>query len=224
METTLVVLRFVHIAAGMLALGAGAVPLASRKGNPSHRRWGKIYMGAMGVVLLTALLLSLFKSIPFLLLISVFSTYLLLSGYRSLHTKDPSRPVGLFDIALVGSALTGGVGLAGYSAYTAVQGSTFGIAGMVFGGIGILLALADIRRLRSRTKRSPLWLYAHISRMTGAYISTVTAFLVVNVQFLPGWLLWLLPTVVGTLAITRWRAHYGKKPDLLESQYKTDTP
>ena len=38
----------------------------------------------------------------------------------------------------------------------------------------------------------------HISRMMGSYIAAVTAFLVVNLQFEPAWVLWLLPTALLT--------------------------
>jgi hypothetical protein len=34
--------------------------------------------------------------------------------------------------------------------------------------------------------------------MTGAFVSTVTAFIVVNIQMEPGWVLWLLPTAILT--------------------------
>jgi hypothetical protein len=34
--------------------------------------------------------------------------------------------------------------------------------------------------------------------MGGSYISAVTAFVVVNFQFQPGFVLWLLPTAIGS--------------------------
>ncbi len=211
METMISVLRITHIAAGALALVAGVIPLVGSKGNRTHRRWGKVYMGAMGIVLLTALLLSLFKSIPFLLLVAVFSSYLLLSGYRSLRTRVPSAQIGLPDLLLVGTGIAGGCLMAGYGVYTIARGNSFGVVALVFGTICTLLASLDIKRLRTRHPVKLAWLHAHLSRMTGAYISTVTAFLVVNVQFLPGWLVWLLPTAVGTVFIFRWIRIYDHK-------------
>ncbi len=211
METIISVFRFTHIAGGTVALVAGIIPLIVGKGNAVHRRWGKIYMIAMGVVLLTALFISLFKSIPFLLLVCVFSSYLLMSGYRSLFTKKPPKPMALLDKLLAGCGIVGGCAMAGYGVYNIINGNSFGVVAVVFGAISILLTIADVRRLRARSLATPEWLYAHLSRMIGAYISTFTAFLVVNVRFLPGWLIWLLPTLAGTLLITYWRRKYEKK-------------
>lgn len=48
------------------------------------------------------------------------------------------------------------------------------------------------------------WWFAHIGSMGGSYISAVTAFVVVNIQ-LPqyGWVLWILPTLIGSVMIAR---------------------
>ena len=60
------------------------------------------------------------------------------------------------------------------------------------------------------------WLYDHISRMGGSFIATSTAFLLVNIQIEPVWVMWLLPTIVGTpmivLASRNWKNKLeGKK-------------
>lgn len=48
--------------------------------------------------------------------------------------------------------------------------------------------------------------------MLAAYISTVSAFSAVNFHFLnPVWLRWLWPTVIGSLVITFYTAHYKAK-------------
>lgn len=211
METTIAVLRIIHIMAGAVALATGVVPLAVKKGSRVHKQWGKIYIGAMSFVLSTALLLSLFKSIPFLLLVSVFSSYLVLSGYRSVRTKTPLGRRSLPDVLLGGAGILGGVLMAGYGINTILHGNIFGIVAVVFGVLCIVLAALDIKRLRGHSTETLGWLYSHIARTTGAYISTITAFLVVNVHFLPGWLVWLLPTAIGSLLIIRWTAAYKPK-------------
>jgi hypothetical protein len=52
----------------------------------------------------------------------------------------------------------------------------------------------------------------HLIRMMGATIAVITAFLVVNVHFDPGWVVWLAPTVVLTPLIIVWsrRARQGR--------------
>ena len=57
------------------------------------------------------------------------------------------------------------------------------------------------------------WMYKHIGQMGGAYIATMTAFLVNNYRFfpfLPPIALWLLPTLFGTVLITIVLKKYKK--------------
>ena len=62
------------------------------------------------------------------------------------------------------------------------------------------------------------WMYKHIGQMGGAYIATITAFLVNNYRlfpFIPPFMLWLLPTAVGVVIITRvlkkYKIQYSNK-------------
>lgn len=73
----------------------------------------------------------------------------------------------------------------------------FGSVAIVFGGIALLRVWQTTRSFRTLPDDKAYWLYAHIIGMWGGYIATLTAFLVVNVHFLPSVLVWLLPTVVG---------------------------
>ena len=53
---------------------------------------------------------------------------------------------------------------------------------------------------------------AHIGNMMGAYIATVTAFVVVNINFVkPGWIVWLLPTALGLPVIMCYTRVWKKK-------------
>jgi len=65
--------------------------------------------------------------------------------------------------------------------------------------------------LRPPTARAA-WLFAHFGSMLAAYIATVTAFSVINFNFLnPVWVRWAWPTVIGTLVISRYIACYKAK-------------
>ncbi|MCW5907547.1 MAG: DUF2306 domain-containing protein [Chitinophagales bacterium] len=189
-EVALNILLYIHIVTGTSALLTGAVALLAQKGNKIHRKAGLIFFYSMLGVALSAFTISVVKNIPFLLAISVFSFYLNYSGYRAL--KNKAGTFTWYDWAVtVLSILT-----ATYMIYTRT------IVLLVF---GILLCIVVFRnslaqfqneekRKQARKKR----LIAHLGNMTGTYIATVTAFLVVNVNFVkPGWLLWLLPTAVG---------------------------
>ena len=73
----------------------------------------------------------------------------------------------------------------------------------VFGAIGLAFAVRDLRLYRNLKKLRSARLRLHIGKMTGAYIASVTAFLVVN-ELLPYYLNWLLPTILGSIYISYW--------------------
>ncbi len=88
----------------------------------------------------------------------------------------------------------------------------------MFGGICFATALQDVLFFRRRA--TPVanlkdgkqhWFFAHLTRMCAAYIATTTAFVVVNVNFLPQLVVWLGPTVIGSAGITYWTIVYKQK-------------
>jgi hypothetical protein len=79
------------------------------------------------------------------------------------------------------------------------QGYYFGFVAVFFGFLGMAALYSFARKILSpcKLKDRKHWLYTHIGNMGGGYISTWTAFLVVNIDFLPNIVVWLLPTVIG---------------------------
>ena len=81
----------VHVLAGATAFLMAPVALATAKGGKAHRRWGKVYLWAMGIVAATALPMALYRPVLFLALVAVFSFYACFSAWRVLALKDLSR-------------------------------------------------------------------------------------------------------------------------------------
>jgi hypothetical protein len=189
-DTILKILLYTHIAGGALALLTGAVSILTKKGGKLHRKSGLVFFYSMLAVALSAFIISIVKDIPFLLAISVFSFYLNYTGYRSLKNKTGKYEWYDWGITLL-SVLT-----AAYMIYTTT------VVLMVFGALLCLIILRNSypqfkgeEKIREASKKKVL---LHLGNMSGTYIATVTAFLVVNVNFVkPGWLVWLLPTAVG---------------------------
>lgn len=213
-------LRILHIGAGSVALFAAPVALAIAKGNTAHRRAGWVYVGAMGVVAATALLLAIIHPNPFLLLLAVFAFYLSVTGVRLLRLKykDAERrapePV---DHLISGVMVLASLGLIGLAGLGFSQKNSFAIVYLVFGLISLLLVVGEFRARKTAETDRKKWLSLHIQRMVGAYISTVTAFSAVNFgRWFPGIspiFIWLWPTVIGTGFIIYYIARYvkGKK-------------
>ncbi len=97
----------------------------------------------------------------------------------------------------------------GLGAYNLWRGHSFGVVMLVFGAIGLLFVYQDHRNFSATAGSTSFGLTTHIQRMTGSYISSFTAFLVVNNTILPGIIAWLLPTVILVPILIRWSRRYS---------------
>jgi hypothetical protein len=199
----------VHIAAGTVALLIAPLAMATVKGGLWHRRWGKIYFWTMAGIAFTAVLLCWLRTGLFLFLIALFSFYLALTGYRVLGRKKPGTKPAFFDTAIAGAMVLAGGGLIILGALGHDQSEH--VVRIVFGAIAVYLGAMDIFRLIKPPEAPKAWMLFHLTRFLGAYIATLTAFSVVNFQFLPYFWRWLWPTALGVPAIILWRSYYGKK-------------
>lgn len=202
---------FFHILCGSLALLSGLISFTATKGRKLHLNSGKLYTLSMIGVGLSAFALSLLKFNAFLFIVGLFSLYMTLTGYRALNRKQLVRK-DAFLMAITAAILILFISILGIQ--TGFQLSGMLPVLLVFTGILSGMLLKDFRRYRKGSAsdyRSRLRL--HISRMGGAYISTVTAFTVTNVSLEPVYLKWLAPTAIGTLVIAwfQYRYVYQKK-------------
>ncbi|MEI7670194.1 MAG: DUF2306 domain-containing protein [Pseudomonadota bacterium] len=195
---------YVHITGGTTALICGLIAILTTKGMKVHRMAGKIYFYAMIIVAACAIVLSSIKPNPFLFSIAIFALYMTYTGYRSVKNKKFIAQ--WYDwLLLILNMLT-----------SLWMISNFELVLAVFGTINLVMCIRDFqvyRKGESYIQQHKLhWLLNHISRMIGAYIATVTAFLVVNIQMNPSWVPWLTPTILGVPLIAYFSSRYSKKP------------
>ena len=196
--TSLLVL---HISAGFTALLSGGISFSAPKGKKLHNASGKIYTLAMLGVGFTAVTMCLLKYSPFLFTIGIFSTYMTLTGYRSLqYYKGNKEPKVQLDWILLFTTFLLAGSFSSFMIWT--EGLHFmglQLVLLVFMSILISMLLGDLWVLHHISKLNKgAFLKRHIGRMGGAYISSLTAFLVTNVETEPVFLAWLLPTAIGT--------------------------
>lgn len=204
METVAYALLILHIIAGMTCLLTGILAIVAKKGGKIHALSGNTYFYAMFTVIVTAVVLSVYRGNIFLLLISSFSFYMAWAGVRSIRNK--SLKANVLDWIFLGVAVI----------TSASMILTFNIVLMVF---GILLCVNIVQEIttfiqarKSEFEKTNKWLIRHIGMMLGSFIATTTAFLVTNVQdFDPQWLPWLAPTIVGTPLIAYYTRRTIKK-------------
>lgn len=204
-----------HALCGAIALGSMAVPLAARKGGRAHVLGGRVYVAAMVGVVSLALAVCARRlaadpaddAATFLGLIGVLAGHSTFQGWRLARRRLEPAPVD----GAVGAA----VGLLGVVAVLGSGGSPLWIAfGALTAFTGGLAARDGLRGFPSGKAR----IRAHLASMIAAGISTVSAFLVVNLHHLPeavvgllppvAW--WLLPTVLGVPAIFWFGRRYAE--------------
>lgn len=210
----------IHIIAGFAALVTGFTAIITKKGAGWHVRAGRIYFWSMVLVAITALFLSAVRPNLFLLFISLFSFYLTWSGYRAIRWKNKPLPriIHIFDRLFVPLFFGTGIIMIALSVgatFEIFQSSLLQKTKIILLVFGIIFAALTGRDLALRTgwlNRSKFqWMFDHIQGMLAAYIATFTAFLVVNVTFLPMVVVWLAPTVIGTPLIAYWVRRYKRK-------------
>ncbi|HEY1788086.1 MAG TPA: DUF2306 domain-containing protein [Verrucomicrobiae bacterium] len=199
-----------HIASGTIALLIAPLAMITVKGGLWHRRWGKIYFWAMAGVAITATVMCFIRSGVFLFLIAIFSFYLALTGYTVLHRKKPEDRPGLLNWSAALAMLLAGIALVATGELDTSLGKERWLR-MVFGSFGLLLGGMDVWRFFKPSQSTRAWWFEHMGRFLGAYIATVTAFSVVNFQFLPYLWRWFWPTAIGVPLIFVWQAYYRRK-------------
>jgi hypothetical protein len=213
-----------HIVCGVVAFVCAPVALATAKGGPTHRQWGKIYFWAMAGVAATALVLSFALPIFFLAMVAVFSFYSAFAAYRILYLKnlykgERAKAVDWFAavVTLLSSFLLFMMGflkpyVMGVGLIT-VAGHKVSIVSIIFGLIGMRMGQASIVRFIQPTGEKMFWWFGHMQGMIGSYIAAMTAFSAINLShwFGAAWWVWLWPTIVGVPSIALWTAYYKKK-------------
>ncbi|MDR6563600.1 MULTISPECIES: DUF2306 domain-containing protein [unclassified Arcicella] len=220
MEIVLKMALYVHIVAGFTALTTGLVPMFAKKGGKAHVFWGNVFYWAMFLVALTALMrFKMEFRLIFLTGIAVFSFYNTFTGARLVRMKKNLQPefVDWFGAILT---MVSAFAMMAFAVLAYQKGVAFYvILFTIFGVFSLLLATEDLRVFLGKkvvnntgAVQTRYWFQNHISRMGGAYIATVTAFLVVNnPPYIPSLLVWIAPGVIGGMIIGRTRKYYMEK-------------
>lgn len=213
MNSTEIFLRYMlwlHIAGGTSALLTGLGAMLTQKGSKPHRTFGKVYFWSMTAVFISAVVLAIGHQKTFLFMVAFFSYYFTVRGYRVLYLKGlgTTQKADWVDWLIGVVSGTFIVLLFGWGLISFVGGESMGIVAMVFGTIGMATFIQDVRTFRGVPEKKHWW-YGHIASMGGSYISATTAFVVVNIS-LPtaGWVLWVLPSVIGGALIGRTIGKY----------------
>lgn len=189
----------IHIISGFLGLLSGTIAIMKTNSIKTHKKVGKVFFYAMVFIFITSTIMCLMKTNIFLLLVGFFSFYLACTGYRVLQLKsiykNNLKPKFIdFLISIIG--MLAGITIFILAYFLFQSNSNFGFVCLFFGSISLFFGITDLRKFYITITDKFFWMRAHALRMAGAYVATVTAFIVVNVQINNGWILWILPGVI----------------------------
>lgn len=210
MKTLFTIFLILHIASGLAGLLSGTFVLLMPKGNSVHKRTGKVFAFSMLSAGFSSLALSTLHPNTFLFMVGVFTVYMVASGFRALRRPMIDQKMKAFavDYLLSLSMLVSAGVLAYLGVWLLLRGESFGIVYVVFSIFALQYVREDYKNLRGRSRFNNPGLMAHISRMVGGYIASLTAFLVVNARYipleLPLYSYWLLPSVLVVPFIVKW--------------------
>lgn len=194
-------LVYVHATFGGIALLAGLFALIAKKGKAIHKKSGLLFFYSMLVSAFIALVVAMLPNHfnPFLFAIGIFSSYFLLSGYRSIKFKQNTHnyiPDKIIAIAILATGLY-------MIVWPIITKHQINIVLLVFGSMSIAFGISDLLAFRDTSQLKKRWLKMHLGKMTGGYISAVSAFFVVN-NVLPGVWNWFTPGIIGSIYISYW--------------------
>lgn len=205
-----ILIYYVHAPLGGIALFSGGIALIAKKGNRIHKKAGKVFFYSMLISVISAFVIAVLPNheSPFLFSIGLFSSYLLISGLRSLSYKQKDIKLRTDKIIVYLIVITG----IAMILHPIILYRKLNIVLFVFGLLGIIFGLSDLKQFKNTKQLNENWLKLHLGKMTGGYIAAVSAFFVVN-QILPGIWNWLVPRIIGSVFITWWKEKlYKKKP------------
>lgn len=213
MEQTIKTLIYIHAFFGGIGLITGLISIFIKKGGLNHKKTGKIFSYSMVISALISLIVARMPNHEnlFLFLIGIFTIYMILAGNRALTLKSNIKTKadwidkiisGIMLIVSIGMLILGIIGI-----FQKVEHS---ILYLFFGGLGAFLSIRDFQTYKNFTKDKNAWLISHLGRMIGSLVSTVTAFIVAGLHFNTT-LVWIMPTIIGTLYILYWNRQFKSK-------------
>lgn len=217
MEQLLKILVIIHVTAGSGALLFGAIAFGLRKNTHKHKPIGRIYFWCMTIVFVTAMIVSVAKSLLFLFMIGIFTYYSTIIAYRSLRLKnlhEGQKPLKIDWFIEIVAGITF-LGMAVFGLLTLFKNENLGgIIPLIFGIFGILSVRKNLKLLIKGPTKTLYWYKKHIGHMMGSYIGALTAFLVNQTEHIPvnPILLWFGPALIIVPAIIFQMKKVKSKP------------
>jgi uncharacterized membrane protein len=181
-------LLVVHVAAGIVALAAGAVAVAVRKGGSRHARFGTGFVAAMIVLGVSASILEPLRSPPGSPVGGVMVCYFVATAWMTARRRNgvaarSDRVACAVGFALSALFAAGGVALLLEPPLKPTPPGPFGV--LFLAALLLLCALGDLRWIHRGTLTTTQRLRRHLWRMSFAFFIATGSFFLGQQQVLP---------------------------------------
>ena len=200
-----------HIAAGAVAIAAGAVALYSLKGSSLHRKCGMVFVYAMVLMTLTALVMAVLAGVRFSAMQALLTFYLVTTALLTLRQRI--QKFSLVNLGAMILALSVGVYdvVLGLEASASPKGAVDDVPAamiFIFGGFALLGAMGDLRMMLVSQFQRHHQIARHLWRMGLALWIAVGSFFLGQAKLIPEPLrvvpLLALPVVLVLVATLYW--------------------
>ncbi len=223
MKQLFTIFLILHVIGGTCGLLAGSYVMIAKKGDKTHKLIGIIFAYSMLVSGLCSFVLSILHDNMFLFSVGVFTIFMTSTGWRYLYLKNIAsgqKPL-LLDWALMVFMFVFSLLFIYLGILSLIGGNMFGVVSILFSWRGVVMVKRDFIIYRGTITVKNYWLTKHLQRMAGAYIASLTAFIVVNIRLDKlgeqtwinyAWpLLWLIPAACIVPIIVKWTNKYQVK-------------
>lgn len=194
-----------HEISGFLGLLGSIVAILTRFIKTPHS-WhiysGRIFTLGMVGVGLTGLIIAWVQASIFFLSLAFFVLYLAVVGWR--YAVNRGGMANSLDRVLAIGAMLAFIAMTAIGGYLLAQGNGSGLLMAVFGTIGLLHSIIDVRGAFGDPVKGKSRIAAHLSRMLGGTIAALTAFLLIQFESSSP-LLWFAPAMALMPVIGLWK-------------------
>ena len=181
-------LMWIHFAGGLVALLAGALAIAARKGGPAHAAAGRGFVLAMLVLAVTAAILEPMRTPPGSPMVGVLVGYFVVTAWVAARRR--SGEAGVFEkvacavmLVIAAAVLGRAIQVASYpAAWQPIPGAP---ALFALGGVCLLAGLLDLRVVLMRRLSPPQRISRHLWRMCFAFFIATGSFFLGQQDVLP---------------------------------------
>lgn len=202
----------IHIAAGSLALLAGYVALFAGKGGVVHRRSGKLFVLAMLTMCAFGGFIALTRGVAPAVNIpaAVVTGYLVITAFLAVRPSGARRGLdaSLMIVALVVGATSFVFAAQALNSPTGMRQGMPAFPFVLFGTIGTLGGLLDLRMIRAGGLRGSARVVRHLWRMSTALFIAAMSFFLGQAKVIPEAIrivpLLAVPVLIVLIAMIYW--------------------